>query len=269
MKFGEILFRFGRSVAQQVFLHRPDLEIQDWDGMSIEVSDDQSPRAGLVSSEQLPGSSSWTFRALPYREAKRRFWHIFPGLLSFGLLLVAHADPISPTLKAVIVGCCMILALRILLGFRQIQRQGEGNGVAAVSGYAFSVLLTILMFPRHLEIGLGVLSILAFGDGSATMFGLMLRGPRLPWNQAKSCSGLMAFCVIGTLSTASLYWGETWNAEAADPGVSFPVAVMIVMPAVIAAALAESLRSKINDNIRVGIVASMSLATMHFLIREF
>ncbi len=237
--------------------------------MSTEISGDQSTRATLGNSEQAASSSSWTFRTLPYREAKRRFWHMFPGLLSFGLLLVSHADPISPTLKAVIVGCCVVLALRILLGFRQIQRQGEGNGAAAVSGYAFSVLLTVLLFPRHLEIGLGVLSILAFGDGSATMFGLMFRGPRLPWNQAKSCSGLMAFCVVGTLFTAVLYWGETWNAEAADPGVRFPIAVLIVMPAVFAAALAESLRSKINDNIRVGIVASISLATMHFLIREF
>ena len=205
----------------------------------------------------------WTIQRLPYRELKRRFWHMCPGLLAFGLHIVSHADPISPTMQLIIVGCCLAIAARILLGFRQIQRHGEGAGIAAVGGYLLSVLLTAFLFPRHLELGLAVLAILAFGDGSATLVGLTIRGPRLWWNRAKSWSGLLGFVVIGSLMTAWIYWGETHNPEAADPSVSFGLALLLTSPAVVAAALAESIRSRINDNIRVGVVAAITLVVLH------
>jgi len=208
-------------------------------------------------------ADSWTIQRLPYRELKRRFWHMFPGLLVFGLHFVSHADPISPTLQLIIVGCCAAIAARSLLGFRQIQRQGEGNGRSAVGGYALSVLLTAFLFPRHLELALAVLAILAFGDGSATLVGLIFRGPRLWWNRTKSWSGLLGFVVIGSLMTAWIYWGETQNLEAADPAVSYGRALLLTSPAVVAAAFAESIRSHINDNIRVGVVAAIALVLLH------
>ncbi len=208
-------------------------------------------------------ADAWTFHPLPYRELKRRFWHMCPGLLAFGLQAVSHADPISPTLQLIILSCCVAIAVWILLGFRQIQRQGEGVGLSAVGGYSLSVLLTAFLFPRHLEIGLAVLAILAFGDGSATLVGLTLRGPRLAWNRTKSWSGLLGFIVIGSLMTSWIYWGETHNPEAADPAVSYGLALLLTSPAVVAAALAESVRSRINDNVRVGAVAAIALVLLH------
>lgn len=225
-------------------------------------------RADAVNTASIVRESradSWTIHRLPSRELKRRFWHICPGLLAFGLQVVSHADPISPTLQLIIVGCCIAIAARILLGFRQIQRQGEGAGLAAVGGYSLSVLLMAFLFPRHLELGLAVLAILAFGDGSATLVGLTFRGPRLWWNRAKSWSGLLGFVVIGSLMTAWIYWGETHNPEAAEPAVSFGLALLLTSPAVVAAALAESIRSRINDNIRVGVVAAIALIMLHSL----
>ena len=225
-------------------------------------------RAGAVDTASIVRESradSWTIHRLPSRELKRRFWHICPGLLAFALHIVSHADPISPTLQLIIVGCCIAIAARILLGFRQIQRQGEGAGLAAVGGYSLSVLLTAFLFPRHLELGLAVLAILAFGDGSATLVGLTFRGPRLSWNRAKSWSGLLGFVVIGSLMTAWIYWGETHNPEAAEPAVSFGLALLLTSPAVVAAALAESIRSRINDNIRVGVVAAIAVIMLHSL----
>jgi len=210
-------------------------------------------------------SRSLAFRPLTYRELKRRFWHMAPGLLPFALHLVPHADPISRLMKLIIVGLCVAIAGRILWGFQQIQRQGEGAGVTAVAGYSLSVLLTALLFPRHLELGLAVLSILAFGDGSATLFGLLLRGPRLPWNTAKSWSGFLAFIAVGSLMTAWIYWGETHNLEAAEPSVTFGLALAFTMPAVIAAAIAESVRSRLNDNVRVGVTAAVVLVLLHTL----
>lgn len=224
----------------------------------------------VLAQAQAPASSVresradlWTIHRLPYRELKRRFWHMCPGLLAFVLQIVSHTDPISTTLKLIIVSCCFAIAAWILLGFRQIQRQGEGAGLAAVSGYSLSVLLTAFLFPRHLELGLAVLAILAFGDGSATLVGLTFRGPRLWWNRAKSWSGLLGFVVIGSLMTSWIYWGETHNSEAADPAVSYGLALLLTSPAVVAAALAESIRSRINDNIRVGVVAAIALVLLH------
>lgn len=206
-----------------------------------------------------------TFRPLPYRELKRRFWHMSPGLLAFALHVFPHRDPISPTLRGIILGCVALIAGRIFLGFRQIQRLGEGAGTSAVTGYALSVLLTILAFPGDLELGLAVLSILAFGDGSATLIGLTLRGPVLPWNASKSWSGLIGFITVGSLMTAWIYWGETHNPEASEPPVSFALALCLTVPAVITAALFESLRSRVNDNVRVGVVSAATLVLLHTL----
>ena len=188
---------------------------------------------------------------------------MFPGLLPFALQLFPHADPISPILRFIIVGCCAAISMRILIGFRLIQRQGESTGLGAVTGYVFSVLATVLAFPQHLELGLAVLAILAFGDGTATLAGLTFRGPRLAWNHGKSWSGLVGFIVIGSLMTSWIYWGEANNSEAAEPPVSLGFALLLTAPAVVAAAVAESIRSRINDNIRVGIVAAVAIVLLH------
>lgn len=235
--------------------------------MSTELKPGTFQRGGTQVAPPPAGTDTWGFTPLPYREVKRRFWHICPGILAFGLHLFSHRDPISPTLCWIILGCCVVIGMRILAGFRQVRRRGEGAGVAAVAGYALSVLLTVLVFPGDLEIGVSVLSILAFGDGSATLLGMMFRGPRLPWNSAKSWSGLTGFTVVGTLMTSWIYWGETRNPESLSPAVSFLTAMLLVSPAVVAAALAESLRSRVNDNVRVGIVSAAVLASVHFLFR--
>ena len=185
-----------------------------------------------------------------------------PGLLPIILQFVPHRDPISPTLRGIIVAVVVALALHIFLGFRRIRRTPDDGGSAAVTGYAMSVLLMVLLFPGHLEMGLALLAILAFGDGSATLFGMLLRGPRLPWNRAKSWSGFLAFLVMGTGMASWFYWAETWNLEATNPPVSFSTAVMLVMPAVVGAAVCESLESRINDNIRVGVVGGILLMVM-------
>jgi dolichol kinase len=226
-------------------------------------ADVKEPLRADASSANFAREFAPSYRPLTYRELKRRFWHMSPGFLPLILQLVPHRDPLSPILLWIIVAFTVVIAGRILVGFRQIQRQGEGAGVAAVSGYALSVLLTALLFPRHLELGLSVLAILAFGDGSATLFGLMFRGPRLPWNHAKSWTGLLAFVAVGSCMTSWIYWGEAKNPEAADPAVSFALAIALTAPAVVLAAVAESIRSKVNDNVRVGIAAVIGLLVLH------
>ena len=72
-----------------------------------------------------------------------------------------------------------------------IARHGERNLRASALGYTGSVVLMLLLFPRHVELALSVLAILAFGDGSATLGGLLIGGRPLPWNRHKTWAGLI------------------------------------------------------------------------------
>lgn len=220
-------------------------------------------RQTLSTFDSVSTSAHWLSGSLTSREMRRRVWHMAPGLLPLILQAVPHADPVSPTLRWIILGVAAALGLRILWGFRQIQRANEANGLSAVAGYALSVMAMVLLFPQHLELAFALLAILAFGDGSATLFGLLLRGPRLPWNRAKSWSGLLAFITVGTVMSSWIYWGESLNAEAADPPVTFATAVLLVAPAVVVAGLCESVKSRINDNVRVGVIGAVMLMLTH------
>ena len=194
-------------------------------------------------------------------ELRRRVWHISPGCLPAILWFVPHRDPISPTLQWVLFGIISLLALRIFAQYRLIRRTGERGrrGTAAVLGYSVSVMTSLLLFPAQAEIGLAVLSILAFGDGAATLGGLLANRRPLPWNPEKTWAGLLSFLVVGTLTTAVIYWRETHNLEAQTPGVSFGVALLCAGLACVIAAIAESVPSRINDNIRVGIAAALGM----------
>lgn len=220
---------------------------------------------GRVSGDMTFRSSLIAIHSLTSKESRRRLWHIAPGLLAFPLQMVPHADPVSATLRAIILVVVVVLSLHVYLRFRRIQRHQHDSGLSAVIGYALAVLLTILAFPDRLEVGLGVLSILAFGDGSATAFGKMLRGPTLPWNSSKSWAGFLAFLICGSVMTTWIYWGETQNPEAQEPALSMARAFLLTSPAVALCAIVESVDSRINDNIRVGVAGACSLILLSLL----
>lgn len=206
--------------------------------------------------------STLGFYSLTGAESRRRLWHMAPGLLPIPLQFVSHRDPLSPTLWWIIMAIIASLTAHIFLRFRRIRRNASDIGTSAITGYAVAVLLTIVLLPDRLEVGLAALAILAFGDGSASLFGLILRGPVLPWNRGKSWAGFLAFLLVGGLLTAWIYWGETQNPEALDPPLEFTRALLLTFPAVAICALMESIPSRINDNIRVGITAAISLALL-------
>jgi len=196
-------------------------------------------------------------------ELRRRFWHMLPGFLPFLLWPVPHADPISPTLRAIIFAILAGFALAIVVQYRRIARRADNGRISCVMGYCGSIFAAIVLFPSAAEIGLTVLAILAFGDGSATLGGKLFAGRTLPWNREKTWSGLLSFIFVGAPMAAVIYWGESHNLEAVDPGVSFTTAFLCCSVAVLLSAVAESLRSRVNDNVRVGLVATAALAVMH------
>jgi dolichol kinase len=81
----------------------------------------------------------------------------------------------------------------------------------------------------------------------------------LPWNQGKTWAGFLAFIINGSLMAGWIYWGETQNPESLEAPLSMGRALLLTSPAVVLCAIVESVPSKINDNVRVGIVGSISL----------
>ena len=190
-------------------------------------------------------------------EFRRRVWHMAPGLLPILSWAIEHKDPLSITFKWIAVGIILGLAGLLLYRYKTVQREDERHGLSAVAGYAFSVLFTLLLFPAHAEIGMAVLVILAFGDGSATLGGMYFGGARLPWNRAKSWAGTACFVLIGGPLASLAYWAES------QPKAEWLTALSCGMVAATMSAIIESLPVKINDNIRVGISSAICLVAMH------
>jgi phytol kinase len=210
----------------------------------------------------------WLLTRLSASELRRRAWHMLPGLTPFVLWDLPHRDPFSPIMQLIIVGLCLGVGGAAYAKYHCISRDGDEECVrlSCVLGYAGSMVAATLLFPSAGEIAFALLAILAFGDGSATLVGKLLRGPSLPWNRRKTWSGFLAFILAALPTAALLYWGESNNPEAVQPGVTLDVAFLCVSFAVVGSAIAETVSMRLNDNIRVGVVSLACLALAHSAI---
>jgi dolichol kinase len=186
-------------------------------------------------------------------EWRRRLIHMSPGVIPFVLTAIPHHDPVGWRLLSIVALLTLGLVVFALRREKLFARTGERGWATSVISYGLITTSLLLAFPAQLELGMVVMIIIALGDGSATLAGLIVRGRRLPWNQAKSWVGLTAFLVCGGSLATLAYWFE------ARPGVSPLLALTCVMPAVFAAALAESLPVRLNDNIRVGVTGGLAM----------
>jgi dolichol kinase len=204
------------------------------------------------------------------QETRRRLLHATTGLLPFVLWVVPHDPPSSVRFLSIIGGLIVTLAAVAYYQFGRVLRTAErGRDVmGAVFGYATVVLVTMLLCPRHVELAFAALAVLAFGDGSATLGGLLMRGRRLPWNPRKSIFGTLCFVLVATPLAALIYWGQAHDAyeTAAVPHVGFRMALLGALAAAGAAALVESLPVKSNDNLRVGTTAAVVLVMFQYLV---
>jgi len=209
---------------------------------------------------QRADRSGWIERLnlrLGPHELRRRMVHIAPGFLPFLLWPIPHEDPLSATLMNIMIGLAVGISGWAWYCRSAYSRRGERSLASAVFGYAAVVLGMLILFPSAPELGLTVMAILAFGDGSATLAGLFARGRPLPWNPRKSWAGSVAFLTCSIPLATVIYWGE------AQPGVGVAAALACVTPAAFVAALAESVPSRINDNVRVGVAAAMTILPAH------
>jgi len=203
------------------------------------------------------------------REARRRLLHAVPGLLPFLLWAIPHRDPSSWRFLSEISGVIVVLAAVTYYQFGRVQRTAERRRdvVAAVLGYAMVVLATMLICSRHVEVAFAALAILAFGDGSATLGGMLVQGRPLPWNSKKSIVGTICFILVATPMAALVYWGQAHDIyqTANVARVDFGLALLGALAAALAAALVESLPVRTNDNLRVGTTAAVVLGLFQWL----
>lgn len=200
--------------------------------------------------EAAPLPHPWISR-LPPREWRRRLIHMSPGLWPPILWLIPHPDPLPWYSLAVISAVVVGMSVCALRHARLFERPDETGWATSVISFGVITLTLLLAFPSRPEIGLAVTVIIAFGDGAATLGGLLVQGPRLPWNAEKSWAGLATFLLVSVPTASIVYWGE------ARPDITLIAALACVGPAASAAAVAETLPVRVNDNIRVGLTAAL------------
>jgi len=192
------------------------------------------------------------------QEYRRRFGHFVPGVLALVGAWIPHQGPFVVVVATFVI--CGVLATVALYGQEMIRRPNERNCLAAILGYAAAVIPLFLVFPSQPELALAVAGIIAFGDGSATLAGLLARSRRLPWNANKSWAGTAAFIAVGLPMATLIFW------HGSVPHPSPELVVLCVGPAVLVSALVESLPIPGNDNLLVGASAGATIVLMHGLL---
>jgi len=184
-------------------------------------------------------------------EVNRRLLHMSPGLLPFLLWAIPHQDPWGPALVNVVVALFVAIVGLAVTRPQLFARPGERDFRPSVLGYALPIFAALSLCRGREEIGLMTLVVLAWGDGSATLGGMLLGGRPLPWNPSKTWAGTLCFVACATPIAALVYWGE------ARPTVEFGSALLIALGTCAVSAVVESVPLRMNDNLRVGATAAI------------
>lgn len=159
---------------------------------------------------------------------------------------------------------------------RSLLRPGEksNNFSLGIALYPAAVLTLLIVFRNRLELAAATWGLIAFGDGMASLTGITLQGPKLPWNRGKSWTGFAAFVMWGTAASMFLIrWVQRGALDGPKDwiGPSFLAASSTTahlestlllagcLGATLLAAFAESIPSGIDDNIAVPLVGGASL----------
>ncbi len=132
----------------------------------------------------------------------------------------------------------------------------EARGLHGIVLYPVSVLLLLLAFPRRPDIVAAAWGILALGDGSATLAGRALGGPRWPWNREKTFAGSAALAIAGGLGGVFLAW---WCRDAVHPEPALAFTIAAPLAAAVVASAVETIPVRLDDNLSVAITAGAVL----------
>jgi dolichol kinase len=193
-------------------------------------------------------------------ECRRRVWHYTPGVLALLAAAIPYYEPVPMLILVTAALFALGLAAFVVRHQHSICRATERSCRTAIWGYAVAVVPLFLLFPRQPELPLTVTGIIAFGDGSATLFGLLAGNRKLPWNKQKSWVGSAAFIFVAVPVAMFIYWaGSIPHPSLVQAGLCSGVAVLV-------AGAVESLPIRLNDNGYVGTAAAVTLIVMHGLV---
>src|SRR5208337_3351984 len=152
-------------------------------------------------------------------------------------------------------GCALLLLLFNILILPWLdsgvtEETARSPGDRARTGivlYPISVLVLVVLYRNHLHIAAAAWTIMALGDGMATVLGEALRGSALPWNRQKTWPGSISFAVAGTVGA---YLLTRWIA----PEIAPHRTLMVCAAASLLGAVFESLPILLDDNVTVPLV---------------
>jgi uncharacterized protein (TIGR00297 family) len=127
---------------------------------------------------------------------------------------------------------------------RTLYRDPHRRRDPGIVAYPAMVLVLILLFRHHREIAAAVWGMMAFGDPAASLAGVSLGGPTLPWNRKKRWSGLAAYLVVGGLAAWILFW---WTLPTMLP-LTGTLFLWPLGPAILLAGFLESSDTGLDDN---------------------
>jgi uncharacterized protein (TIGR00297 family) len=132
----------------------------------------------------------------------------------------------------------------------------EARALHGIVLYPIAVLLLLLAFPRRLDIAAAAWGILALGDGSATLAGRAIGGPRWPWNREKTLAGSATFALVGGAAGVFLAW---WCRDSVQPAPALVFTIAAPLAAALVAAAVETIPVRLDDNLSVALSAGAVL----------
>jgi uncharacterized protein (TIGR00297 family) len=188
-----------------------------------------------------------------HSETARQWVHVGSGL--FALLLSSLTWPQAASMAAAALAFNALVLPRI--GARLLRPVDRARGIPlGIVLYPVAVLLLILVFRTRLDLAAGAWAVLAFGDGAATLIGRRVGGRRWPWNPDKTIAGTAGFAVCAAASAIALVW---WTNRSMTPQPGLAFVLLAPAAAAIAAAAAETIPVRLDDNISVPAVAAVVL----------
>ena len=192
-----------------------------------------------------------------FSETRRQIVHIAMG--GFALLfrvLTWWQGAILASL-AVLLNLFLLPRFGGLTLFRPVDYQ-RGYAMGGVL-YSLAVLVLVVAFPHRQDIAAAAWGVMALGDGAATLAGHHYGGRKIPWNSGKSLSGTIAFVVAGAIGSVFFAW---WVRPVVHPMPPLAFVFLAPIVATIAAALAETIPIRLDDNISVPAVAAGVLSVL-------
>ncbi len=233
---------------------------QDVDAIPTEPLARHGPHSA---GNRTPGSGCDVSAANPvsYSHARRKIVHLLPGAIPFIMWFVYHEDPLPLWNLGVVAGVVGLLTAINVWYAHRARRGRQENWTRTCVTYAVPPTVVLWLFPAQAEYAAVVLTVLAFGDTTAALAGRAWGQRRLPWNPEKTFVGLIGFVVAASVMGSLAYWGEAKN-----PHVPFAVATICGTSAAALGGLAESLSSRLDDNLRISIAAAVGVVTASWLL---